>query len=64
MPYTKFEFDISISGARVIVGGLPMMTASHGGEIDNHIKRLKDELDVVAVKMKAADVVQSLKPDF
>jgi hypothetical protein len=65
MPYDVFDFDIGIHGARVVVTREPLMAASlSDGEIDANIKRLKDELDAVAVKMKAAVRKRAMQPDF
>jgi hypothetical protein len=62
-PFRVFDFEIDISGAIVVVAREPLMSRSlSDGEIDAHIKRLKDELDAVAVEMKAAVRKQAAQP--
>jgi hypothetical protein len=56
-----FDFDIDIHGARVVPAKTPLMPACLSeGEIDWNIKALKDDLDAVAVKMKAAVRLRAL----
>jgi len=50
-----FDFDIDTHGARVVVRLHPLCSACHTDrEVDANIKRLKDDLDAVAGRMKAA----------
>lgn len=60
-----FDFDIDISGARVVVVREPL----HGGclsdgEVDANIRLLKEDLDRVALRMKRAIREQRAKPLF
>ena len=51
----SFAFKINISGASVIVGREPLTSAAMSdGEVDWQIEALKNDLDTVAKKMKAA----------
>lgn len=50
-----FDFDIDIHGARVVVRFHPLCSAClTDGEVDANIQLLKDDLDAVAGRMKAA----------
>ena len=50
-----FDFDIDTHGARVVVRLHPLCPACHTDrEVDANIKRLKDDLDAVARRMKVA----------
>jgi hypothetical protein len=50
-----FDFDIDTHGARVVVRLHPLCSGCHTDrEVDANIKRLKDDLDAVAGRMKAA----------
>jgi hypothetical protein len=50
-----FDFDIDTHGARVVVRLHPLCSGCHTDrEVDANIKRLKDDLDAVAERMKAA----------
>jgi hypothetical protein len=50
-----FEFEVGNLGVRVVVGGKPISAACETeGEIDAAIARLKNDLDAVALHMKAA----------
>jgi hypothetical protein len=60
-----FDFEIDIHGARVVAARLPLMPAClDDGTIDANIRALKDDLDAVAVKMKAAVRPQAKQPDL
>jgi len=62
-PFRSFDFEISIHGAKVVAAREPLMSNSMSdGEIDAHIKRLKNELDQVGEEMKAAVRMQALRP--
>lgn len=65
MPYDVFGIETDISGARVVVTREPLMPrCRNDSEINYHIDRLIAELDGLRQKMKAANHVQNLKPDF
>lgn len=50
-----FDFDLDISGIRVVVRGEPISSACLSDEdIDAQIRLLKEDLDAVAARMKAA----------
>ena len=60
-----FDFDSDIHGARVVLRREPICAGClTDGEIDTNIKLLKDDLDAVAVRMKAAVQKQKKKPLF
>jgi hypothetical protein len=60
-----FDFAINISGARVVVAREPLCPGcTCDGEIDANIKLLKDDLDAVAERMKAAVRKQAKEPLF
>lgn len=62
---SSFDFEIDISGARVVAIREPLHPAClSDGEIDFHIKALKADLDRVAEKMKKAVHEQRTKPLF
>ena len=57
-----FDFDIDSDGARVVVRLHPLCSGCHTDrEVDANIKLLKDDLDAVAERMKAALKVQASK---
>jgi hypothetical protein len=57
-----FDFDIDTHGARVVVRLHPLCSGCHTDrEVDANIKLLKEDLDAVAVRMKAALKVQASK---
>jgi hypothetical protein len=57
-----FDFEYDIRGARVVVVRQPLMPpCCSDREIDRNIKLLKDNLDVVAAKMKKAIREQTKK---
>ena len=61
--YDVFDFRVDIHGARVVVIREPLMpNCLTDGEIDGHIKRVKDELDAVSMKMKAALHLRAVIP--
>lgn len=63
--YDVFDFRVDIHGARVVVTREPLMAACRSdGEVDTNIDRLIAELDGLRPKMKVANRVQNLKPDF
>jgi hypothetical protein len=65
MPYDVFDIETDIHGAKVVVTRTPLMPGCRSdGEINYHIDRLIAELDGLRPKMKAANRVQNLKPDF
>jgi hypothetical protein len=50
-----FDFDIGIHGAYVVIRKEPLCPGcATDGEVDIEIKRLKDDLDAVAQRMKKA----------
>jgi hypothetical protein len=58
-----FDFDIDIHSARVVVReGLLCAGCRSDGEIDANIRLLKDDLDAVAQRMKAAIRKQDAQP--
>jgi hypothetical protein len=58
-----FDFKIDTNGARVVVARLPLTTDCPDGDaIDAAIEVLKDDLDIVAAKMKAAVRRQATQP--
>jgi hypothetical protein len=58
-----FDFDIDIHGARVIVRREPLCAGYRSdGEVDTNIRLLKDDLDAVAQRMKAAIRKQDVQP--
>jgi hypothetical protein len=58
-----FDFEINISGARVVVRREPLCPGcTSDGEIDANIKLLKDDLDAVAKRMKTAIRKQAKEP--
>jgi hypothetical protein len=60
-----FEFDIDIHGVRVTTRKEPICPGcSSSDEVDAQVKLLKDDLDAVAARMKAAIKMQSAKPPF
>lgn len=60
-----FDFEIDIHGARIVTTKEPLTTASlYEPEIDNQVERLKNELDAVAKRMKAAIRKQENQPLF
>ena len=57
-----FDFDIDSHGARVIVRHHPLCSGCRTGrEVDANIKLLKQDLDAVAGRMKAALQAHSSK---
>ena len=61
----KFDYKIDIHGARVVVAKEPLCSGClSDSEIDTNIQLLKDDLDAVATRMKAAVRKQAQKPDF
>jgi hypothetical protein len=59
----RFGFEIDICGARVVVTREPICSCClTDGEVDHQIKRMKDELDQVAKKMKIAIKELNRKP--
>ena len=57
-----FDFDIDTDGARVVVRFHPLGSSCHtDSEVDANIKLLKEDLDAVAERMKAALKVQASK---
>jgi len=57
-----FDFDIDTDGARVVVRLHPICPGCRtDGEVDANIKLLKEDLDAVARRMKAALQVQANK---
>ena len=60
-----FDFKISIHGASVVVAKAPLTSAAMSdGEVDWQIAALKNDLDAIAVKMKAAIRAQEKQPLF
>jgi hypothetical protein len=58
-----FDFEIGIAGASVIARSKPLCAGClSDAEIDAHIKLLKDDLDAVAERMKAAVRKQASNP--
>ena len=58
-----FEYDIDIHGARVVVRQEPLCAGClSDGEVDANIAFLKNDLDAVAVRMKAAIRRQKAEP--
>ena len=50
-----FHFEVNTSSARIVVARLPLTPECPDGEaVDAAVEALKHDLDVVAVKMKAA----------
>jgi hypothetical protein len=65
MPHDVFDIETDIQGARVVVARTPLMAGCRSdGEIDANIDRIIAELNGLRPKMKAANRVQNLKPDF
>ena len=57
-----FDFDIDSHGARVIVRHHPLCSGCHTDrEVDANIELLKEDLDAVAGRMKAALQAHSSK---
>ena len=57
-----FDFDIDTHGARVVVRLHPLGSSCHTDrEVDANIKLLKEDLDAVAERMKAALQEQASK---
>ena len=57
-----FDFDIDSHGARVVVRLHPLCSSCvTDREVDANIKLLKEDLDAVAERMKAALKVQASK---
>jgi hypothetical protein len=55
-----FDFDIDTHGARVVVRLHPLCSGCHTDrEVDANIKLLKEDLDAVAGRMKAALQMQA-----
>ena len=60
-----FDFAMDIHGARVVVRTEPLCAGClSDGEIDTNIRLLKDDLDTVAKRMKAAVRKQAKAPLF
>lgn len=60
-----FDFDLDISGIRVVVRGEPISSACLSDEeIDAQIRLLREDLDAVAARMKAAVHEQVELPRF
>jgi hypothetical protein len=60
-----FDFDSTSGGVAVVVVRTPLMGGCvTDGEIDTNIKLLKDDLDAVALRMKAALANHRDKPIF
>lgn len=60
-----FDFDIDIYGARVVIQREPLSPGClSDNEVDYQIKRLKEDLDAVAKRMKKAIREQAKKPIF
>jgi hypothetical protein len=58
-----FDFDIGIHGAYVVIRKEPICPGcAADGEVDIEIKRLKDDLDAVAQRMKKAIHEQVKRP--
>jgi len=59
-----FDYEISpLRGVQVVPAKTPLMAGCvTDGEIDTNIKLLKDDLDAVAVRMKAALRKEQSKP--
>ena len=58
-----FDCEISIHGAAVVVQREPLCPrCMSDGEVDAQIKLLKDDLDAVAVRMKAAIQKDAFQP--
>jgi hypothetical protein len=58
-----FDFDIDIHGARVVVRQELLCAGCRSdGEVDANIRLLKDDLDAVAQRMKAAIRKQDAQP--
>jgi hypothetical protein len=58
-----FDFDIDIYGAYVVIRKEPICPGcASDGEVDIEIKRLKDDLDAVAERMKKAIREQAKRP--
>ena len=58
-----FDFTIDFHGARVVIQKEPLCSACmSGGEVDAQIKLLKEDLDAVAKRMKAAIRRQAARP--
>ena len=60
-----FDFECDTSGARVVIVRQPLtQRCLFDEEVDYCVKSLKDNLDVVAAKMKYAIRSQRTKSDF
>jgi hypothetical protein len=58
-----FDFDFGIYGAYVVIRKEPICPGcTSDGEVDIEIKRLKDDLDAVAKRMKMAIREQAKMP--
>lgn len=58
-----FDFNINIHGATVVVRQKPLCSGClSDGEVDAQISLLKDDLDAVAQRMKAAIRKQAAQP--
>jgi hypothetical protein len=65
MPYDVFDIETDIHGARVVVTRAPLMAGCRSdGEIDANIDRIIAELTGLRPKLKSANRLQNLKPDF
>jgi outer membrane murein-binding lipoprotein Lpp len=64
MPHDVFDIETDIHGARVVVTRPLMSGCRSDGEIDANIDRIIAELNALRPKMKAANRLQNLKPDF
>jgi len=59
-----FDFKIDSNGARVVVARLPLTPECLDSDaIDEAIEALKDDLDIIAAKMKAAVRRRATQPE-